>query len=118
MEWEEDYNINYAQYTGSGKKRRRSKTTPVILGFDVKINISKRTQYCQENGMPIENYLHQEPTWQQTVAITADADFNLHFADGTNEPTSQELMEDTNILYLVVQFLRNKIICIFFCLGA
>ena len=89
MEWEEDYNINYAQYTGSGKKRRRSKTTPVILGFDVKIDISKRTQYCQENGMPIENYLHQEPTWQQTVAITADADFNLHFADGTNEPNSQ-----------------------------
>ena len=62
-----------------------------IFGFDVKINISKRMQYCQENGMPIENYLHQElePTWQQTVAITSDADFNLHFADGTNEPNSQ-----------------------------
>ena len=70
MEWENDYNQYYAHYTGKGKKRKRSPKTPIQPGFDVNINISKRQEYCDANGITFENYLLLDPTWKQTAAIS------------------------------------------------
>ena len=100
MEWENDYNLKYAEYTrqGKGKKRKRSPRTPIKPGLDVKINISKRQEYCNANGIIFENYLLKDPTWKQTAAISPNVGFKIHFSYKTNLPKRESIVIDIETL--------------------
>ena len=98
MEWENDYNKNYAEYTGKGKKRKRSPRTPIRPGLDVKINISKRQEYCNANGIIFENYLLQDPTWKQTGAISSEIGFKIHFSYKNMLPKRESIIIDIETL--------------------
>ena len=98
MEWENDYNQNYAHYTGKGKKRKRSPKTPIQPGFDVNINISKRQEYCDANGITFENYLLLDPTWKQTAAISSEIEFRIHFSYKKMQPKRESVVIDIKTL--------------------
>ena len=98
MEWENDYNQYYAHYTGKGKKRKRSPKTPIQPGFDVNINISKRQEYCDANGITFENYLLLDPTWKQTAAISSGIEFRIHFSYKNMQPKRESVVIDVKTL--------------------
>ena len=98
LEWENDYNQYYAHYTGKGKKRKRSPKTPIQPGFDVNINISKRQEYCDVNGITFENYLLLDPTWKQTAAISSGIEFRIHFSYKNMQPKRESIVIDIKTL--------------------
>ena len=64
VEMVQDYNESLAIYSGSGENRKR--ITPIIPGFNVKIDLLQRDQYCRSYGIPTFSELYPCHIWHQT----------------------------------------------------
>ena len=71
LTWVSDYN---RRYIDPDQEERR---VPEVFGFDMKIDILKRQQFCSSNGINFDRNLFSTPVWRQTSPIGPSEQLNV-----------------------------------------